>query len=127
MIKIQRLQEVTRETAEPNPRPASDCDFCSLLCGSAPGKTPADPPSLHFMTERELQVLASMRRLKQEVTEIKARMREMEQQGIQEDGSALPVRLADLRAEWKKMDKERMDCSRGEDEASRPHTVNDRG
>jgi hypothetical protein len=63
------------------------------------------------MTERELQVLASMRRLKQEVSEIKARMREMEQQGISEDGSALPVRLADLRAEWKKLDRERMDAA----------------
>jgi hypothetical protein len=60
------------------------------------------------MTERELQVLASMRRLKQEVSEIKARMREMGQREVLEDGSALPMRLADLRAEWKKMDKERM-------------------
>ena len=107
--KDKRLQEVTRETAEPES--AADCEFCSLLCGSAPGKSHADPPSLHFMTERELQVLASMRLLKQEVSEIKARMREMEQQGISEDGSALPVRLADLRAEWKKMDKERMDAA----------------
>jgi hypothetical protein len=103
-----RLQEVTRETAEIESEASSDCEFCSLLCGSVSGKTRAGPTSLHFMTERELQVLASMRRLKQEVTEIKARMREMEQQGIQENGSALPVRLADLRAEWKKMDKERM-------------------
>jgi len=38
-------------------------------------------------------------------------MREMERQGILEDGSALPVRLADLRAEWEKMDKERMDAA----------------
>jgi len=107
--KDPRLQEATREAAEPET--ASDCEFCSLLCGSAPGESPADPPSLHFMTERELQVLASMRRLKQEVSETKVRMREMEQQGISEDGSALPVRLADLRAEWKKMDKERMDAA----------------
>jgi hypothetical protein len=106
-----RLQEVTRETAEPEPETVSDCEFCSLLCGSTPAKSPADPPSLHFMTERELQVLASMRRLKQEVSEIKARMREMEQQGISEDGSALPVRLADLRAAWKKLDRERMDAA----------------
>lgn len=103
-----RLQEVMRETAEPQPETSSDCEFCSLLCGSAPGKGPADPPSLHFMTERELQVLSSMRRLKQEASEIKARMREKEQQGISEDGSALPMRLAELRAEWKEMDKERM-------------------
>lgn len=104
-----KLQEVTRETAEPEP--SSDCEFCSLLCGGTPGKSPADSPSLHFMTERELQVLASMRRMKREVSEIKARMREMEQQGISEDGSALPVRLADLRAAWKKLDKERMDAA----------------
>ena len=103
-----RLQEVTRETAEPESEASSDCEFCGLLCGSASGKTPADPPSLHFMTERELRVLASMRRLKQEVKEIKARMGEMDQQGIQENESALPMRLADLRAEWKKMDEERM-------------------
>jgi hypothetical protein len=106
--KDARLQEVARETAEPELETASDCGFCSLLCGSEHGKSPADPPSLHFMTERELQVLASMRRMKQEVSEIKARMREVEQQGFLEDGSALPMRLADLRAEWKKMDKERM-------------------
>ena len=109
--KDPRLQEVTRETAEHEPEPASDCEFCSLLCRSTPGKSPADPPSLHFMTERELQVLASMRHLKQEVSEIKARMREMEQQGISEDGSSLPVRLADRRAAWKKLDKERMDAA----------------
>jgi hypothetical protein len=109
--KDKRLQEVTRETAKLEPETASDCEFCSLLCGSTPGKSPADPPSLHFITERELQVLASMRRLKQEVSEIKARMREMEKQGVSEDGSALPVRLADLRAEWKKMDKERMSAA----------------
>ena len=104
-----KLQEVTRKTAEPEP--SSDCEFCSHLCGGTPGKSPGDSPSLHFMTERELQVLASMRRMKQEVSEIKARMREMEQQGISEDGSALPVRLADLRAAWKKLDKERMDAA----------------
>ena len=107
--KDKRLQEVTRKTAEPDPD--ADCEFCSLLCGSAPGKGHADPPSLHFMTERELQVLASMRRLKQEVSEIKARMREMEQQGVSEDRSALLVQLADMRAEWEKMDKERMDAA----------------
>jgi hypothetical protein len=107
--KDKRLQEVPREM--PESEPAADCDFCNLLCGSAPGKSPSDPTSLHFMTERELQVLASMRRLKQEVSEIKASMREMEQQGILGDGSAHPVRLADLRAEWKKMDKERMDAA----------------
>ena len=106
--KSKRLQEVTRKTAEPESETSSDCAFCSLLCGSTPGKSPADPPSLHFMTERELQVLASMRRLKQEVSEIKARMRGLEKQGISEDGSALPRRLAELRVEWKKMDKERI-------------------
>jgi hypothetical protein len=63
------------------------------------------------MTERELKVLASMRRLKEEVSEIKARLREMERQKDREDGSALSVRLADLKAEWKKMDKERMDAA----------------
>ena len=109
--KNPRLQEVARETAEPEPETASDCGFCSLLCHSTSGKSPSDPPSLHFMTERELRVLASMRRLKQEVSEIKASMREMEQQGILQDGSALPARLADLRAEWKKMDKQRMDAA----------------
>ena len=106
-----RIQEVDREETQPETEAASDCEFCSLLCRSEPGNSPADPPSLHFMTERELQVLASMRRLKQEVSEIKARTREMGQQGTLEDGSALPIRLADLRAEWKKLDQERMDAA----------------
>ena len=105
------LQQLDREEIEPEPETASDCEYCSLLCGSASGNNPDDPPSLHFMTERELRVLASMRRLKKEVSEIKARLREMEQQGILEDGSALPMRLADLRAEWKKLDQERMDAA----------------
>ena len=109
--KDMRLQEIPREGAEPEPETATDCDFCGLLCGSAPGKNPADSQSPHFMTEREFHVLASMRRLKQEVSEIKASMREMEQQGILEDGSALPMRLADLRAEWKRLDKERVDAA----------------
>lgn len=106
-----RLREVPHETDAPDPATASDCDFCSLLCRSTPGANPADPPSLHFMTEREFEVLASMRRLKREVSEIKARMREMEQQGGSEDGSALPMRLADLRAAWKRMDQERVDAA----------------
>ena len=105
------LQEVPRERVELEPETATDCELCSLLCGSAPGKNPAESQSPHFMTEREFQVLASMRRLKQEVSEIKASMREMEQQGILEDGSALPMQLADLRAEWKRLDKERMDAA----------------
>jgi hypothetical protein len=101
------LQEVTPETAESEPETSSDCGFCSLLSGSTPGEA----PSAHFMTEREFRVLATMRRVKQEVSELKARMGEMEQQGLSEDGSALMVRLADLRAEWKKMDEERMDAA----------------
>lgn len=105
------LQQLDREEIEPEPETGSDCEFCSLLCGSTHGKDPDDPPSLHFMTERELQVLASMRRLKKEVYGIKVRMREMEEQGILEDGSALPMRLADLRAEWKRLDQERMDAA----------------
>jgi|GEM_PF-3005667 len=109
--KDPRLQEIMPETMEPEPETASDCDLCSFLCGSTPGKGNADSASPHFMTQREFRVLASMRRLKQEVSEIKASMREMERQGILEDGSALPVRLADLRAEWEKMDKERMDAA----------------
>jgi len=105
------LQEVTPETAESEPETSSDCGFCSLLSGSTPGKSPGEAQSAHFMTEREFRVLATMRRVKQEVSELKARMREMEQQGLSEDGSALMVRLADLRAEWKKMDEERMDAA----------------
>ena len=93
------------------PDSASDCDFCSLLCPSNPGASPTDSQSPHFMTDREFKVLASMRRLKEEVAEIKARTREMEQQGMSENGSALPMRLADLRAEWKRLDRERMDAA----------------
>ena len=107
--KETRLQEVSRERTETEA--ASDCDFCSLLCRSTTGNRPADTGSTHFMTEREIQVLASMRRVKQEVSEIKASMREMEQQGILDDRSALPMRLTDLRTEWKRLDKERMDAA----------------
>jgi hypothetical protein len=106
-----KLREIPPETLDSEPDTASDCDFCTLLCGSHPGAGAADSQSPHFMTDREFKVLASMRRLKQEVAEIKARVREMEQQGIAENGSALPMRLADLRAEWKRMDKERMDAA----------------
>ncbi len=104
-----RLEEVTPE--RPEPESPSDCEFSSLLGQSTSGKGPADSPSMHFMTERELRVLASMRRLKEEVSRIKAHMREMEQQGASEDGPALSERLAELRAEWKKMDQERMDAA----------------
>lgn len=104
-----RLEKVTPEL--PEPESPSDCEFCSLLCNSGSGEAPGDPSSLHFMTERELRVLASMRRMKEEVSRIKAHMREKEEQGASEDRPALSERLADLRAEWKKLDKERMDAA----------------
>jgi hypothetical protein len=60
------------------------------------------------MTEREIRVLAAMRRLREEASEIKRQLRQMEGS---EDRTALSGRLGDLREEWKKMDKERMDAA----------------
>jgi hypothetical protein len=104
-----RLQEISQET--PEPESASDCEFCGLLCHSDPKKGPDEAPSPHFMTERELRVLASMRRLKEEVSRIKEEIRSMEQQGTPEDISNLSATMEDLRAEWKRMDEERMDAA----------------
>ncbi len=104
-----RLQEVATEI--PKADSPSDCGFCSLLCRSAAENGPSDSRSLHFMTEREMRVLASMRRLKEEVSGIKASMREMESQGTSLDESALWARLKDLKEEWKRLDKERMDAA----------------
>ena len=103
------LQEVTESIAEPKLSP--NCGFCSLLCQSNPGKGAPDSPSLHFMTEREIQVLAAMRRLKEEASKIKSHMRRMDEAGMSEDRMALSGRLADLKEEWKKMNKERMDAA----------------
>jgi hypothetical protein len=59
------------------------------------------------MTEREMKVLAAMRRLKEEASELKGRLRQVDAEG---DRTGLLMRLADLRAEWKRMDQERMDA-----------------
>jgi hypothetical protein len=107
--KEPRLQEVT--PGMPEPESASDCRFCSLLGRGAAGEGLTQTPSLHFMTEREIRVLVSMRRLKEEASEIKVRMREMGKQGMRAEGSDLSVRLAELREEWKKMDRERTDAA----------------
>jgi hypothetical protein len=94
-----RLQEVTKGMAEPES--GSECGFCSLLCQSTP----------HFMTEREIEVLAVMRRLKGEASKIKNDMRQMDKQGMSEDRMNLSLQLAELRDEWKRVDKERMDAA----------------
>jgi len=104
--KNPRLQEVAERSPEPESGP--DCTFCTLLCPSPPGESPSDSRSPHFMTEREIQVLAAMRCLREEASEIKRHMRQMERS---EDWMALSRRLGDLREEWKKMDQERMDAA----------------
>lgn len=103
------LQEVTERKSEAEE--PSDCAFCSLLCRGMPGEDSGHTPSLSFMTERELRVLASMRRMKQEVQKVKAELRESERQGSWEDVPALQGHLAELRAEWKKMDREREEAA----------------
>lgn len=103
------LQEVTErksETEEP-----SDCTFCNLLCHSVPGEGSGHSASLSFMTERELRVLSSMRRLKQDVQKAKSEMRELERRGLSDDVAALQGHLAELKAEWKKMDREREEAA----------------
>jgi len=107
--KEPRLQEVTETILETES--AQDCSFCSLLCQGKEGKGLSQSPSLHFMTEREIRVLASMRRLKEDASETKRRMRRLEQEGVGEDRADLSGRLAGLRAEWRKMDKERLDAA----------------
>ena len=102
-----RLQEVTERKTESGP----ECESCRLLCQSTLGRGAPDSPSLHFMTEREMQVLAAMRRLKEEASRIKNDMRQMDKHGMSEDRMALSRRLADLKEEWKEMDKERMDAA----------------
>lgn len=104
-----RLQEVTETITETES--VQDCSFCSLLCRGREMQAPDQSPSLPFMTEREIRVLAAMRRLKQEASEIKSRVRRMEREGLWEDRTDLYARLADLRAEWKKMDQERVDAA----------------
>lgn len=104
-----RLQEATERIIEPGS--SADCGFCSPLCQSTPGKGAPDSPSLHLMTEREMQVLAAMRRLKEEASKIKSRIRRMDKQGLTEERIALSERLADLKEEWRKRDKERMDAA----------------
>jgi hypothetical protein len=107
--KEPRLQEVTERMPEPGS--TQDCAFCSILCRNTEGEGRPDASSLHFMTEREIQALAAMRRLKKEASEVKGRMRQAEERGMSEDGKGLSEQLAELRAEWKKMDRERMDAA----------------
>jgi len=100
------LLEVVQSPPEPETGP--DCLFCTLLCQSPQGEDPSDNRSFHFMTEREIRILAAMRRLKEEVSDIKRRMGQMEES---DDRMAFCRRLGDLREEWKKMDQERMDAA----------------
>jgi hypothetical protein len=104
--KEPRLQEVAKSPSEPET--GSDCAFCTLLCHSPPGEDPPDNPSLHFMTEREIKVLATMRRLKEEASEIKKHMGQMEGS---DDPMVFSRRLGVLREEWKKLDRERMEAA----------------
>jgi hypothetical protein len=104
--KDPRVQEVLESS--PEPESGSDCEVCTLLCQSSPGEDPSDSHSVHFLTERELQVLAAMRRLKAEASEIK---RHIQQMKGSDDQRAFYRRLGDLREEWKKMDQERMDAA----------------
>jgi hypothetical protein len=104
--KDRRLQEVAESSPAPESEP--DCAFCTILCQSPPGENPSDSQAPHFMTEREIQVLAAMRRLREEVSEIKRHMRQTEGS---EDRMAFSRRLGDLREEWKKMDQERVDAA----------------
>ena len=104
--KDTRLQEVAQSSHEPETEP--DCSFCSFVCQSSPGEDPSDKRSFHFMTEREIRILAAMRRLKQEVSEIKMHMGRMEGS---DDRMVFSRRLGVLREEWKKMDQERMDAA----------------
>ena len=101
-----RLREIVESSPEPESGP--DCSFCTVLCQSPPGENTSDSRSVHFMTEREIQVLAAMRRLRAEASEIKRHMRQMEGS---EDRMAFSRRLSDLREEWKKMDQERVDAA----------------
>lgn len=105
--KDPRIQEVI-DAIEPPQASEEDCAFCSLLCQSTSGKGVTDSPPLHFMTEREIKVLAAMRCLKGEASALKERLRQLDES---EDRTVLSGRLADLRAEWKRMDQERMDAA----------------
>jgi hypothetical protein len=104
-----KLQEVVPETLESGS--SSDCEFCGILCRSESGEDGSAPSGINFMTERELRVLASMRRLKEEVAGIKGHMRKMEGQGSSEEALALSALLTELREDWQKLDKERMDAA----------------
>jgi hypothetical protein len=105
--KDRRLQEVP-DTIDPPQASDEDCAFCSLLCQSTPAKGVPDGPTPHFLTEREMKVLAAMRHLKEEASGLKERLRQLDEK---EDKTGLLIRLADLRAEWKRMDQERMDAA----------------
>jgi hypothetical protein len=104
------LQEITEETIQSEP--PSECAFCSLICRNVAQKPADQASSLGFMTEREFRVLASMRRLKEEVREVRASMRQLkEEAGMPEQGSGLTARLEGLNAEWKRMEQERLEAA----------------
>ena len=104
--KDTRLKEVAMSSSDSESDP--DCVFCGMFCQSPTGENPSDSRSFHFMTEREIQALAAMRRLKEEASKIKRRMGQTEGS---DDWKAFSRRLGDLREEWKKMDQERMDAA----------------
>ena len=76
------------------------CDICGLWY-------PDDPQSqdMHFMTQREIQVLDSMRQVKEEAREVQKKLREMMES--REEGKELSRRLQDLQARWRELDRER--------------------
>ena len=104
-----RLQKVTERMAEPESSP--ECKLCSSLCQNTAQRSAPGSPSIELMTEREIRVLAAMRGLKEEASKIKSRMRQMDKEGMSEDRMTVSRRLADLKDEWKKLDKERMDAA----------------
>jgi hypothetical protein len=129
-----KVQEV--EQTKPEPEAPQDCRFCAFARQSPSDEAPPAASSMHFMTEREMKALTAMRRIKEESSGVKNRMRQMEaelgygpfqgeqngkgsyetrgktwMQGMSEDWMELARRLDHLREEWKKMDQEREDAA----------------
>lgn len=73
---------------------------------------------LYVMTEREFEIHDGLRRIKQEVSEIKRRLKQYaalsidDPTSIERDRRQLAGRLDQLRREWKRLDEQRIEAAR---------------
>jgi len=113
-----------KDAANAADQPIDPCAATREQCGRWSKLSSEEVPSrcfLYFMTEREFEIHEELRRIKQEVSAIKQRLKQgtpprtagtTPQGSMESDRRRLAERLEELRKEWKRLDGERREAAR---------------